>query len=65
MIVRQVKQKDINEAASLLGKRSAAARKKKWGAEEFKHRMQQWGKLGGRPPKKAAKSLTKRKGAKH
>jgi hypothetical protein len=65
MIVRQVKQKDINEAASLLGKRSAEARKKKWGAQEFKRRMQEWGKLGGRPPMKAAKSPTKPKGAKH
>ena len=38
-----------SQAASLLGKRSAAARKKKWGAAEFKRRMQEWGKLGGRP----------------
>ena len=58
-----MKQKDVNKAASLLGKRSAEARKKKWGVKEFKRRMQEWGKLGGRPPKKkAAKSSTKTKG---
>jgi hypothetical protein len=41
--------KKVNEAASLLGKRSAKARRKKWGTAEFKRRMQKWGKLGGRP----------------
>jgi hypothetical protein len=41
--------KDVSKAASALGKRSAAARKKQWGAAEFKKRMQAWGKLGGRP----------------
>jgi hypothetical protein len=39
----------VNEAASLLGKRSAFARRKKWGTAEFKRRMREWGKLGGRP----------------
>jgi hypothetical protein len=39
----------VNEAASLLGKRSAEARTKKWGKREFVKRMQEWGKLGGRP----------------
>ena len=39
----------MNEAASLLGKRSANARRKKWGTAEFKRRMREWGKLGGRP----------------
>jgi hypothetical protein len=42
---------DVNEAASALGKRSAEARKKAWGAREFKKRMKEWGKLGGRPKK--------------
>jgi len=37
------------KAASLLGKASAAARRKKWGDEEFTRRMKEWGKLGGRP----------------
>ena len=43
--------RSVNQAASLLGKRSAAARKKAWGAKEFKKRMQEYGKLGGRPRK--------------
>jgi hypothetical protein len=41
--------KKVNEAARLLGKRSARARRKKWGTAEFKRRMREWGKLGGRP----------------
>ena len=41
--------RSVNQAASLLGKRSAEVRKKAWGAKEFKKRMQAWGKLGGRP----------------
>ncbi len=45
------KQQEVNEAASLLGKRSAAVRKRKWGKEEFERKMREWGKLGGRPPK--------------
>ena len=49
----------INKAASLLGKRSAEARKQKWGKEEFKQRMREWGKLGGRP-----KGSGKKKGEK-
>ena len=32
-----------------MGKRSAEARVKKWGKAEFKRRMREWGKLGGRP----------------
>jgi hypothetical protein len=39
----------INEAASLMGRRSAEARIKQWGKKEFVKRMQGWGKLGGRP----------------
>jgi len=38
-----------SEAASLLGKRSARARREQWGEEEFKRRLREWGKLGGRP----------------
>ena len=41
--------KKVNKAASLLGKRSAKVRRKKWGNAEFLRRMQEWGKLGGRP----------------
>ena len=40
---------DVNKAASLLGRKSAEARRKKWGKKEFVRRMQEWGKLGGRP----------------
>jgi hypothetical protein len=40
---------DVNKAASLMGRRSAEARRKKWGKKEFVRRMQEWGKLGGRP----------------
>lgn len=50
--------KRVNEAASLLGKRSANARRKRWGTAEFKRRMQEWGKLGGRP-KGTGKKKTK------
>jgi len=39
----------VNEAASLLGKRSANSRRKKWGDKEFVSKMRAWGKLGGRP----------------
>jgi hypothetical protein len=41
--------KDVNKAASLMGRNSAEARKKKWGKKEFVSKMQEWGKLGGRP----------------
>jgi len=41
--------KDVNKAASLLGRKSALARRKKWGKKEFVRKMQEWGKLGGRP----------------
>ena len=40
---------EVNKAASLMGKKSAEARKKKWGKKEFARRMREWGKLGGRP----------------
>jgi hypothetical protein len=39
----------LNKAASLMGRKSAEARKKKWGKKEFLRKMQEWGKLGGRP----------------
>lgn len=48
-----------SSAASLMGKRSAEARAKKWGKAEFKRRMREWGKLGGRP-----KGSGKKKGGK-
>ncbi len=45
------KKADVNKAASALGKRSAEVRQKKWGKKEFKKRMREYGKLGGRPKK--------------
>ncbi len=45
----------VNKAASLLGKRSAKARRRKWGKAEFERRMREWGKLGGRPKGSATK----------
>ena len=38
-----------SKAASLMGRRSAEARIKKWGKKKFKQKMREWGKLGGRP----------------
>jgi hypothetical protein len=39
----------VSKAASLLGRKSATVRQEKWGKKEFVRRMQEWGKLGGRP----------------
>jgi hypothetical protein len=41
----------ISEVMSLMAQRSVEARRKAWGAREFKKRMKEWGKLGGRPKK--------------
>ena len=38
-----------SKAASVLGRRSAKVRQEKWGRRDFVKRMQEWGKLGGRP----------------
>jgi hypothetical protein len=43
------KVKKLNEAAKELARLSVATRRRKWGAEGFRKRMQAWGKLGGRP----------------
>lgn len=40
-----------SEAGSVLGKRSVRIRKQLWGEDEFKRRLREWGKLGGRPRK--------------
>jgi hypothetical protein len=42
-----------------MGKKSALARRNKWGNKEFKRRMREWGKLGGRP-KGSGKQSSKR-----
>ena len=47
--MKRKKSEDASNAASLMGRRSAEAREKKWGKQEFKRRMRKWGKLGGRP----------------
>jgi hypothetical protein len=47
---------NVSQAASLMGRKSVAARKKKWGAAGFKRRMLKWGKLGGRPKGSGGKS---------
>jgi hypothetical protein len=44
-----------SEAARELAKLSVAARRRKWGAEGFREKMQAWGKLGGRPRDKKGK----------
>jgi len=51
--------KELNEAASLMGRRSVEARRKKWGKKEFVKRMQEWGKLGGRPKGSGTKETKK------
>jgi hypothetical protein len=43
----------VSAAASMMGRRSAQARLEKWGRIEFSRRMREYGKLGGRPPKKS------------
>ena len=40
---------DVSKAASVMGRKSAAVRAKKWGKKEFARRMREWGNLGGRP----------------
>jgi hypothetical protein len=41
---------NLDQAASLMGRRSAKVRIQKWGKQEFTRKMREWGKLGGRPP---------------
>ena len=50
---------DVKKAASMMGRKSAEVRKKKWGEREFLRRMREWGKLGGRP-KGSGKKRSKR-----
>jgi hypothetical protein len=47
--VTNKKPEDASSAASLMGRRSAEARIKKWGKRAFVAKMREWGKLGGRP----------------
>jgi hypothetical protein len=41
--------KDVSKAASLMGRKSAEKRATDWGEDEFKRKMREWGKMGGRP----------------
>jgi hypothetical protein len=41
-----------NKAAVALAMLSVAARRRKWGKNGFRKKMQDWGQLGGRPRKK-------------
>jgi len=54
--VAEQAQNEASQAASLLGRLSAEARRRKWGEEGFVVRMREYGKLGGRPPKAAGKT---------
>jgi hypothetical protein len=55
----RMKKQDASEAARLMAHRSVSARIRKWGKEEFQHRMQEWGKLGGRPKGSGKKEAKK------
>jgi hypothetical protein len=50
----------ISNAASMMGRRSAEARKREWGKREFVAKMREWGKLGGRPKGSGKKRQAKR-----
>jgi hypothetical protein len=41
-----------------MGRRSVRARIQKWGKKEFVRKMQEWGKLGGRPKGRGRKGKT-------
>lgn len=43
----------------MMGRRSVEARIKSWGKREFTKRMQDWGKLGGRPKSSGKKQVKK------
>ena len=53
------KTEQAQEAASILGHRSAAARIRKWGKGEFIRRMREWGAKGGRPRKETGEQKTR------
>jgi hypothetical protein len=40
---------EIRDAAKALARRSVEARRRAWGEKEFRTRMREWGKMGGRP----------------
>jgi hypothetical protein len=48
---------EVSHAASLMGRKSVEARKKKWGKKAFVRKMRDWGKLGGRPKGRGKKPI--------
>ena len=50
---------NVSEAASVMGRRSAEARRKKWGQKEFMRKMRDSGRLGGRPRGTGKRTKTK------
>jgi len=46
----------------MMGRRSVKARIEQWGETEFRRRMQEWGRLGGRP--KGSEKKKQQKGGK-
>jgi hypothetical protein len=51
-----MRKKQVNRAASLMGKRSYRARLERFGIERIQEIARENGKLGGRPRKKKGKS---------
>jgi hypothetical protein len=58
--VRAAAMRDLSKAASLMGRKSAKAREKKWGKKEFVRQMREYGKRGGRPKGAARKGRQRR-----
>jgi hypothetical protein len=54
-------QSEIRKAARAMARRSVEARKQAWGEDEFRNRLREWGRMGGRP-KSGTKSQTKKGG---
>ena len=44
-----------------MARRSVQVRREEWGEDEFRRRMQEWGKLGGRPKGRGKKAEKGRK----
>jgi hypothetical protein len=42
-----------------MARRSVEARKRAWGEDEFRNRMREWGKMGGRPKGSVKQNSTK------
>ena len=51
---------ETRKAARALARLSIEARKRAWGEDEFRNRMREWGKMGGRP--KGTRKKTKKGG---